>query len=95
MNLPEHLLFFIEKTKHPDTNWIFLRPFVKVKGKKKKTPPCAKCKYARPQKYQFEKRYGPAITCAKWEKPDKKNWCDYYINIKYEKRGEDGSSFDF
>lgn len=95
MNLPDHLSFFIEKTKNPDINWIFLKPFLKVKGQKKRKSPCGNCKFAAPQKYEFESKYGPAVTCKKWEKPNKKNWCSYYINNKYEKKAEDGSSYDF
>ena len=84
--LPEHLLFFIEKTKDPTTNWIFLEELPRISGistRKKKFKPCATCNKCIPVEYQYENIYGRAVKCRAWEKPNKKNYCSYYESKYY------------
>jgi len=85
-NIPEHVKFFIEKTKDKNTNWIFLKNFPEIRGlpkRKKRWKPCNNCSKAKPVNYEFEPILGKAVKCLAWEKPNKKNACSYYESKFY------------
>ena len=85
-SIPKYLQFFIDKTKDPNTNWIFENSYPEISGlskKNKKWKPCSNCKKAIPIQHEYEFMYGKAFKCKAWEKPNANNSCSHYESKYY------------
>ena len=81
MSIPDYVKFYIEKTKDPNTNFIFLRNFPEVQGipkSKQRWKPCHNCVKAIPVSYKYQPILGEAIKCRSWDRPTSKNTCSHY-----------------